>query len=347
MRWLGGEPTPALPRRLFAALSDGALHSGAALAAREGVTRSAVWKAVELLREHGAAVEAVARRGYRLEFPCEPLDAGRLRAALEREFLPGTLEVECAWSLASTNSALLARGAPPSGRYRLLVAEHQSAGRGRMGRRWLGALGGSLLLSLSAGLDELPRDIATLPLVAGLAVRRAVSRHGGHSVLLKWPNDLVARAGGGSAADGLRKVGGVLTELRAEATGPAHVVIGIGLNLRLPTALRQAIDPAAIPAGDLHELGFPDVDRNALAAAIAGECVAGLVSLQRDGFAPRWVEWTEADALAGRAVEVRGAGGSVLVGIARGIDTSGALTLEVDGAPRTVLAGDVSLRLPA
>lgn len=340
----GGDPVPALPLRLFAVLSDGSVHSGAALAAHEGVTRSAVWKAVQQLREQGAAVEAVPRRGYRLEFPCQPLAAARLRTALERMGMPGPVEVECAWSLPSTNSALLERGAPEPGAYRLLVAEHQSAGRGRLGRQWLGALGGSLLLSLAAGLPELPRDVATLPLVAGLAVRRALQRLGPVRVLLKWPNDIVAPHGVGAA--GLAKLGGVLTELRAEASGPAHVVIGIGLNLRLPAALRAALDPAALPPADLHGLGLGCPDRHALAAAIASECAAGLIALHRQGFAPRRAEWQEADALDGRAVVVRGAGVPPLGGIARGIDADGALQLElVGGAMRSIFAGDVSLRL--
>lgn len=345
MNRVHGDPVPALPRRLFVVLSDGDFHSGAALAAREGVTRSAVWKAVELLRELGAAVEAVPRRGYRLEFPCRPLEAALVRAALERSGMPGPVEVECAWSLPSTNSALLARGVPAPGEYRLLVAEHQSAGRGRLGRRWFGALGGSLLLSLAAGLPELPRDVATLPLVAGLAVRRAVQRFGPVPLLLKWPNDVVARIGGG--AGGLVKLGGVLTELRAEASGPAHVVIGIGLNLRLPATLHAPIDPAALPPADLHDLGLAVIDRNALAAAIASECAAGLVALRQEGFASRRAEWNEADALNGSAVEVLGAGKAPLDGIARGIDAAGALLVERGGVLRSVLAGDVSLRSPS
>ncbi len=346
MSRLGGDPAPALPRRLFAALGDGAFHSGAELASREGVTRSAVWKAVELLRAQGAAVEAVPRRGYRLEFPCRPLDVAALRAAVEREAMPGPVEVDCVWSLPSTNSALLARGAPAAGHYRLLLAEHQSAGRGRLGRNWLGALGGSLLLSLAAGLAELPRDVATLPLVAGLAVRRALRRCTAAPVLLKWPNDIVGGAGCGAAA-ALAKLGGVLTELRAEASGPAHIVIGIGLNLRLPARLRAAIDPGSLPPTDLHALGVSVSDRHALAAAIARECAAGLVELPHEGFAPLRAEWDEADALRGRTVAVRGADGASIVGIARGIDADGALRIEAGGVLRSVLAGDVSLRLPA
>lgn len=334
---------PALPRRLFAALADGEFHSGAELAAREGVTRSAVWKATAILRDHGAWIDAVPNRGYRLAFACEPLDADALRAALPPAQRAVFGSVECAWTLASTNSALLARPPPPPGEFRLLVAEHQSAGRGRLGRRWVGALGGSLLMSVAAGLAELPRDIATLPLVAGLAVRRALRAHGVQGVGLKWPNDIVARPADANATV-LGKLGGVLTELRAEASGPAHVVIGIGLNLQLPLALREAIEPGALPPADLHALGLAATARTAVAAAVAAECAAGLQRLLVEGFAPRRDEWNEADALAGRAVVVRGAVAGDVAGIARGIDAGGGLQLEVDGLLRSVIAGDVSLR---
>jgi BirA family biotin operon repressor/biotin-[acetyl-CoA-carboxylase] ligase len=341
MRTFSETPVPALPRRLFAALADGALHSGAELAAREGVTRSAVWKAIGQLRDDGALIESLPNRGYRMQFACAPLDAAALRAALPVDIAPRFDSIDCAWSVDSTNTALLARGAPPAGEFRLLVAEHQSAGRGRLGRRWVGALGGSLLLSVSAGLAELPRDVATLPLVAGLAVRRALELQGIAGVLLKWPNDIVAKPAAGAT---LHKLGGILTELRAEASGPAHVVIGIGLNLRLGTGVRAQIAPGALPPAALDELAADLPDRNGLAAAIAAECAAGLGTLLREGFGPRRAAWNAADALAGEPVVVRGAGVDELAGIARGIDASGALQIEQGGALRTVVAGDVSLR---
>jgi BirA family biotin operon repressor/biotin-[acetyl-CoA-carboxylase] ligase len=342
-------PVPALPRRLFAALADGALHSGAELAAREGVTRSAVWKAIGQLRDDGALIDAVPNRGYRMQFACALLDADAMRAALQAEQRARFDAIETVWSVDSTNTALLARGAPPPGEFRLLVAEHQGAGRGRLGRRWVGALGGSVLMSVSAGLAELPRDVATLPLVAGLAVRRALDRLGPAGVLLKWPNDIVARTGVQCVGEpptvpALHKLGGILTELRAEASGPAHVVVGIGLNLRLGEAQRRDIAAGALPPAALADLGGDVPDRNVLAAAIAAECVAGLDALRRDGFAARRGEWNAADALADQPVTVRGAGDEATTGIARGIDVTGALQLEQAGVLRSVLAGDVSLR---
>ncbi|MEZ5459541.1 MAG: biotin--[acetyl-CoA-carboxylase] ligase [Steroidobacteraceae bacterium] len=349
MRTLIASPVPALPRRLFAALADGQLHSGAELAAREGVTRSAVWKAINQLRADGALVDAVPNRGYRMQFACTLLDATALRAAMPPPVAATFEAIDSVWSVDSTNTALLACGAPQPGRCRLLVAEHQSAGRGRLGRRWVGVLGGSLLLSVSAALTELPRDIAALPLVAGLAVRRALASQSVPDVWLKWPNDIVTRtpaaahvAGGGSIS--LHKLGGILTELRAEASGPAHVVIGIGLNLRRAELSPAVAAAGALPPAALGDLVDAPLNRNVLAAAIAAECAAALVALQRDGFAPRHAEWNAADALAGESVIVRGAGAADLHGIARGIDAGGALQVEQGGRLRAVVAGDVSVR---
>lgn len=344
MRTFSETPVPALPRRLFAALADGALHSGAELAAREGVTRSAVWKAIGQLREAGALIESLPNRGYRMQFTCAPLDAAALRAALPAAMRSRFDSVDSVWSVDSTNTALLTCGAPAAGQLRLLAAEHQSAGRGRLGRHWVGVLGGSLLMSVSAGFAQLPRDVATLPLVAGLAVQRALELLGVAGVLLKWPNDIVAQR---EADASLLKLGGILTELRAEASGPAHVVIGIGLNLRLGADVRAGIAPGALLPAALADCAADLPDRNVLAAAIAAECAAGLDALQRDGFGPRRAAWNAADALAGRAVVVRGAGGDDLTGIARGIDAGGALQIEQRGGMRAVVVGDVSLRLQA
>ena len=333
----------ALPERVFRALADGEFHSGADLAAAQNVTRSAVWKAIGQLREMGAAITAVPNRGYRLAAAYTPLDAAALRAALPVDLAPQVERIECAWSLPSTNSALLAREAPAAGQFRVLLTEHQSAGRGRLGRRWLGTLGGSLFLSIDTCLIELPRDIAALPLIIGVCVRRALSAHGVWGVLLKWPNDLVARSAANSASAGLDKLGGILMEMRAEAGGPAHVVIGIGLNMEMSGALREAVADAGTSATDLRRLGLSHHDRNRLAANVIAECIRGVLQLCREGLDAFRGEWRDADALAGQAVRVQGAG-TEWFGVARGIDHGGALQVDVDGRIETVLAGDVSVR---
>ena len=159
-------PDPAAPltQRVFAALADGAVHSGEALAATAGVTRSAVWKAIETLRADGLAIEAATNRGYRLAASCEALDAAALRAALSPQAAPRLRRLEVVWETGSTNADLLAAAAPPVGSWDALLAENQRGGRGRRGRVWRAALGDSLCVSLVTAFEPLPlTDSADVP----------------------------------------------------------------------------------------------------------------------------------------------------------------------------------------
>jgi BirA family biotin operon repressor/biotin-[acetyl-CoA-carboxylase] ligase len=327
--------TPAA-QRTFAALADGAFHSGEALAEAAGVTRSAVWKSIESLRELGVPIEAVTHRGYRRRQPSAALDAARIAAALEPALQPALRRLDVEWSLPSTNAALLERGPPPPGQCDVLLAEHQSAGRGRRGRSWLAPLGGSLCLSVGASFDPLPRELSSLSLAIGVCTLRALAARGARGLQLKWPNDLVTPAG---------KAGGILIDLRAESGGPAFVVIGIGLNLQLGDADLAAVAATGTAAIDLRSVGVEPADRNGLAAALAGEYLRGLAQFAQSGLAPFAAEWREADALRDRDVRVvAGAGGDVL-GVARGIDAAGALVLErPDGTRQPVVSGEVSVR---
>ena len=343
-----------LAQRVFVALADGTAHSGAALAERAGVTRSAVWKAIESLRAEGLTIEGATNRGYRLASPTEALDAVALRAALSPSTRARLRSLEVAWEIDSTNAALIASPPPPVGAWDVLLAENQRQGRGRRGRAWRAALGDSLCLSLGTAFEPLPQDLPAATLVVGVCVLRALRRRGGHGVALKWPNDLVLAEGPGSMDGALSKAGGILVELRAEAGGCAQMVVGIGLNLRCPAAIAQAIEPGALPATALLAAGVEVASRNALAAAVVDECVSGLATFAERGFAPFRDEWRAADALLGRAVRITTVGassaspdraGSVREGHARGIDPAGALLFEsADGACSAVSSGEVSVR---
>ena len=323
-----GDDEP-LVRRVFAALADGADHSGEHLAALTGVSRSAVWKAIERLRELGLDIEAATNRGYRLRRACEALDAARISA------LAPDCEVRVEWSLESTNATLLAESAPSPGTCIALLTENQTGGRGRRGRRWHASLGGSLALSIATTYEILPRDLPALTLAMGCCVLRALRERGAEGIELKWPNDLWV-------AD--RKLGGMLVELRAEAGGPGHVVFGVGLNLSLSAAERAEIAQLGNEATDLASLGVDVAARNALAAAVIAQCSAGLRRFEREGFAPFVTEWRAADALRDRRVVVSD-GAVEQSGLARGIDAEGALQLERDdGRITRIIAGEVSVR---
>lgn len=323
-----------LVARVFAALADGRFHSGEELARALSVSRSAIWKATGTLKQLGATVHAVRNRGYRIPDASEPLEAAKIRDHLAREDRERVRTIETVWSTSSTNTVLLARANPPVGVSEVLLAEHQSAGRGRHGRAWLAPPGGAICLSMSWTFREVPADIGALSLVVGVCALKALREQGVAGAALKWPNDLLREG---------RKLGGVLIELRAESGGPASVVIGIGLNVALGAALLEKIAETGLEATDLRSAGLAAPSRNSIAAALVSSCLRGLAAFEREGLKPFIEEWRAADALRGRPVAVSGAGG-IARGLARGVDVHGALLIETREGVRRFIAGDVTVR---
>lgn len=323
-----------LAARVFAELADGEFHSGEQLAGQLGVTRSAVWKVVESLRDLGATLHAVRNKGYRLRSGSDALDSKRISDLLPPAVRAQVRSVEAVWTVGSTNSVLLARPNPPFGTSEVLLAEYQTAGRGRRGRAWVAPPGGSICLSLSRTFREVPQDLGALGLVIGVCALRALRESGLEEVRLKWPNDLLL--------DG-RKLGGILIELRAESDGPAFVVIGIGLNVELGAKLQERIGEAGVAPIDLVTAGLERPSRNALAASLVVQVVRGLSVFEKEGLRPFAEEWRAADALRGRQVDVHTLQG-VARGLARGIDLHGALVVETPNGVRRFISGDVTVR---
>lgn len=318
---------------LLRMLADGSLRSGEDLAAALAVSRAAVWKRLQQLEEWGIACEALPGRGYRLESPIDLLDVAAIRAALPAEAAGRLRNLEVHESLESTSDRLLAVDDLPPGRFDACLAEFQSAGRGRRGRRWIAPFASGLCLSLNWNYRDAPATLGALSLAAGVAALRALLRLGVQGLALKWPNDIVRDD---------RKLGGILIDLRSEAAGPAYVVVGIGVNVRLPASTRDRLAAEGVDALDLAALGTPP-SRNALAAALIAELSAALDEFGARGMSAFSAEWRASDALAGRAVAVRH-GGQTLAGRACGVDDDGALLLEIDGVLRRIVSGEVSVR---
>lgn len=327
-------PAPVNDRDLLLKLAAGPA-SGDALTGADGLTRAAVWKRVQALREAGIEIDARAGRGYALRRPPDLLDADAIRAGLPAEALAGLDTLEVAWSLDSTNSELLRRPVPARGSA-VLLAERQSGGRGRRGRAWASPLAANLYLSVSRGFGGGLARLGGLSLVAGVAATEALHALGFAGVRLKWPNDLVVADG-----DGLRKLGGLLVEGGGELAGHARAVVGLGVNVRMPDAFGRLVDQ---PWTDLARMSTEPPSRNALAAAVLARLLPALALFDREGLAPFLPRYGALDALRDRAVVLQRGDGEQR-GIARGVADDGALRLQLDeGGEIRLHSGEVSVR---
>lgn len=321
-------------RALLLRLADGPV-AGTALARELGLTRAAVWKRIVALREAGVAIRAHVREGYSLAQPLDLLDANAIRAALPVELRKDVTELDVLWSIDSTNSELLRR-ATPAHSCAVLLAERQTGGRGRRGRTWASPLAAHVYLSLARRFEGGLARLGGLSLVAGIAAAEALHALGLAEVRLKWPNDLVV-----ADAAGLRKLGGLLVEGGGEAGGAARAVIGLGLNVRMPSAVAAGIDQPWI---DLAGLRSPPPPRNAVAAMLLAHLLPALRLFDARGLAPFLPRYAALDVLAGRAIRVHEASGA-FDAVALGLADDGALRLrDAEGGERHVHAGDVSVR---
>ena len=244
----------------------------------------------------------------------EPLDAARID-------VPGA-EVRVLARCSSTNSVLLA---DVNGGCVLLAAETQSAGRGQRGRRWHSAPGRDLTFSLARHMAQPARELAALPLVAGVAAASAL-RALGVPAALKWPNDLVVAGA---------KLGGILVETRAEGRG-TRVVIGIGINGAHRPALARRVRRPVAALGQ-----FIAASRNGVIGALARSLLAALQRFEADGFAELRRQWESLDAHAGQRLRVRLADGRSIRGIGCGVADDGALRVLTRGGERAVRSGRI------
>lgn len=238
----------------------GQYRSGQALARQLGVSRNAVWKAVAALRADGVPIEAATNRGYRLPAGADILHADAVTALLSPE-VAGALQIEVYDRLPGTNAALRARATQGAPEGLVLIAQAQSAGRGRNGRSFFSPPGG-LYMSLLVRPDFGARQAVYLTVMAAVAAARACESLCGAPIRIKWVNDLWR--------DG-RKVCGILTEasLDVESGLLDYAIVGPGFNLMPP--------PDGWPdelqgiAGSLFDAAPPPGARAKLAAAFLNE----------------------------------------------------------------------------
>lgn len=305
--------------------------SGARLSEVLGVSRTAVWKQIRQLRQLGYRIEALPSRGYRLcSTPDLPL-AEELRRGLSTRMVGR--EIRYFLETDSTNRQAYALGEAGASEGLIVIADRQSAGRGRLGRAWISPPGVNLYLSLLLRPPLPPYAAPQLTFLSALAVSRAIAAVTGLTPTHKWPNDVLLNG---------RKVAGLLNEMSAESDRIRFVVLGIGVNLNM-TADQFPADLRA-PATSLLLVGGKPVARALFGRALLEQLDVLYAEYLRHGPAPIMAAWEAHCDLVGKPVTVDEGGGTPLRGTVAGIDRDGALLLTLaDGSTERVLSGDVKL----
>ena len=330
-----GEILSALRERMGESLS------GEALSTRLGVSRAQVWKHVGALRKRGYEIEGEPGGGYRLAAVPDRLYAEEIQPGLATKWL--ARRIEHFDEIDSTNRVAFDLGREGAAAGSVIVAESQSAGRGRLGRSFFSPPYQNLYTSILLRPTGSIADTPTLILGAAVAVAETVAEvlEDETAVEIKWPNDVLIRR---------RKTSGILMESSAEGTRIAFAVLGIGINLNVDREIFP--DEFKRHATSLSsELGRP-VDRVAFTQRLFERLEIQLDAHDRGGFEAVRARFESFFRMSGEPVGVEEIGGARIDGTARGIAPNGALEVEIDQGPRAgetvrVMAGDVTLAKPA
>lgn len=315
---------------ILQALSGGDFVSGEQLGQQLAISRAAVAKHIKSLQQMGLDIFCVTGKGYCLSAPLTLLDAELLQRALTA--LGYRAQVQVVTEIDSTNSQLM-RAIRAGQRLQpgdLLLAERQTAGRGRRGRQWVSPFARSLYFSMYWRLFDGIQAAMGLSLLVGLAVADAVAALAGQQVQLKWPNDVLLNG---------KKLAGVLVELEGTAEGHCDVIIGIGINCYLSEHDAQNINQ---PWTALNQYGV-SIDRNELAVALYHALQQRLARYHQLGLAAVVDEWNQLHAYQNQPVMLL-TGEKQWRGICRGIDCQGGIVLENDSGRRSYYGGEISLR---
>jgi len=296
-----------------------------------GISRAGVWKQISDLRKRGFIIDASIRKGYCLSEVPDVLFAPVIQAGLETRGI--AKEIFSFDTIDSTNR--IAKEFALSGVTdgALVVADHQSRGRGRMNRSWLSTPGTNILCSLIFYPPLDTSSIFRLTMMTSVAVVRAIERQCGLRSQIKWPNDIYLNK---------KKICGILTEFSADFDRILHAVVGIGINVNFKTGGQSALKDIAT---SLCEVLGKEVPRLALLKAILEEIDTGYTALKDHGNNDLRMQWEQYSMILNRPVSVI-AGDKTINGTVAGITDNGHLMLvDTSGAQQEILCGDVSLRL--
>jgi len=314
-------------RTILEILADGQYVSGESMSSELGISRTAVWKRIAQLKDEGWQIESGGKRGYRL-VAGDSMDPTLWVNSLTTHTL-GRGEVRYEQSVTSTNTVVKQMGIAGAPAGSLCIAEEQTAGKGRLGRKWESPAGAGLWQSVLLRPDLKPENAPLITLCAAMAVARAVKETTALDVRIKWPNDVIV--------DG-RKLCGILLEMTSDPDTIESVIVGVGLNVKrgsYPDELKER-------AICLEECTTAPL-RRVIYAHYLKALEDAVDALQKDGIDGILPAYRSLSCTIGSRVHVTGA--VDLTGIAEDLDQTGALLVRTDdGELHRVLSGDVSVR---
>ena len=323
-------------------LKDGQFHSGESLGEALGCSRTAVWKQLQKLESLGLSIESIKGTGYRVAGGFELLDAELMLSQIDSLATAQIANLEIFKSIDSTNKYAREKAETQPSSGSVILAEQQTAGRGRRGKTWVSPFAANIYLSIVWDFEQGAQALEGLSLAVGVAVKRALNAHGVESVQLKWPNDIYV--------DG-QKLGGILLEMIGDPAGHCSVIIGVGINVAMPEDQAAAIDQdwtdvkTQMQLQQCGDKGAIRFSKNHLASALISEIIVLLRDFQSQGFSSYRDEWQGVDAFYGKQAAITTPKQSIS-GVVRGVDPNGALRLELDdGKIETFIGGELSLRL--
>lgn len=320
------------PYKILTILQDGQFHSGESLGNTLKMTRSAIWKAIKQLTETGIDIKSVTGRGYCIQNGLSLLGASKIHPYLDCNLLKD-IDLTILDQVTSTNDILLSRTATTP--FQVVLAEQQTAGRGRHQRHWVSPYGHNMYCSVRWNTDKDPTELSGLSLVVAVAITRALKAYGinKQSIGLKWPND-VQIAGA--------KLAGTLIELKAESHSTTSAIIGMGINTHLSSQDADSIDQAWTA---LEHVTDQPIDRNHLAALLINDIIHALNQFSRDGLAPFLMDWSAHDTYLDQPVILTN-GKHQRQGIYQGVTSKGELILMDESQQHHhIVSGEMSLRL--
>ena len=303
--------------------------SGEELGKRLKVSRTAVWKHINELRNRGYKIDSSPKSGYSFIKSTHLLLPEEIGLGLNTQIMGKHIVHYDEVSSTQDIAAELARGGAAEGT--LVIAEMQTKGRGRKGRSWVSLPEGGIYLSLILRPNLMPSQIVQIPLIAGVALTKAIKESVPLQPMIKWPNDIII---------GKKKVGGILTEMSCEIDGVNYVVLGIGLNVNIPASL-LAEQTTGIATSLIDECGAY-TSRAKLVQCFLSEFEIIYTKFLASGFTSVRDEWKALNNTIGSWVKVSD-GGEEIEGEALDIDNDGFLLVRKEsGDVSRIISGDVS-----